>query len=282
MKNLMTEISKTGIVPVVVLENADKAADVAGALRMGGVNCAEVTFRTDAAAESIKNMLRAYPDMMIGAGTVLTVAQVDQAVAAGAEFIVTPGYNPAVVSYCIEKNIPVIPGCMDTNAVEMALEKGLDTVKFFPAEPAGGLKMLKALAGPYVRLKFMPTGGINENNIAQYMAFDRVAACGGSWMVSPSLVREEKYGEITRLTKKAVMAMLDFKVREITEDENGEAALVLGCSSVFRAMYYLEKRGFHFKAETAVYQDGRAVSVYFEEKFGGYEVCLTGPEGDGR
>lgn len=204
MNELLNEISKIGIVPVVVLEDADKAGDVAKALQKGGINCAEVTFRTAAAEESIKNIAHKCPDMLLGAGTVLSTEQVDRAVAAGAKFIVTPGYNPSVVDYCISKNIPVVPGCMDTNAIEMALEAGLDTVKFFPAEAAGGLKMMKALSGPYTNLKFIPTGGINKDNLCDYLAFKKIIACGGSWMVKGDLIKAGEFEKIKEMTAEAV------------------------------------------------------------------------------
>ena len=145
----------------------------------------------------------------------LTCQQVDRAVAAGAKFIVTPGYNPRVVNYCIEKNLPVVPGCMDTASIERALEAGLDTVKFFPAEAAGGLPMLKALSGPYGNLKFMPTGGVNEKNLTEYLSFSKVVACGGSWMVKPALIKENRFEEITQLTRDAVGKMLDFEVMHV-------------------------------------------------------------------
>lgn len=229
MSELLNEISKIGIVPVVVLEDADKAADVARALQKGGINCAEVTFRTAAAEQSIKNIAEACPDMLLGAGTVLSTEQVDRAVAAGAKFIVTPGYNPSVVDYCVSKNIPIVPGCMDTNAIEMALEAGLDTVKFFPAEAAGGLKMMKALAGPYTNLKFIPTGGINKDNLCEYLAFRKIIACGGSWMVKGDLVNNDRFDEIERITAEAVQKMLNFRVVHIginNDDEESARAQV--------------------------------------------------------
>ena len=212
MNELLNKISKIGIVPVVVLDDADKAVSVANALQKGGIDCAEVTFRTAAAEEAIQNIARECPDMLLGAGTVLTTAQVDAAVRAGAQFIVTPGYNPDVVNYCVSKEIPIVPGCMDTNAIEMALAAGLDTVKFFPAEQAGGVKMLKALAGPYVNLHFMPTGGINKDNLTEYLAFKKVVACGGSWMVKKDLIENDDYDGIADLAQEAVMRMLDFRV----------------------------------------------------------------------
>ena len=222
MNELLKNISKIGIVPVIVLNDASKAAKVAKALLDGGIDCAEVTFRTDAAEESIRNISAAYPDMLLGAGTVLTVEQVDRAVAAGAKFIVTPGYNPEVVNYCVEKGVPVVPGCMDTNAIEMALAAGLDTVKFFPAEQAGGVKMLKALAGPYVNIHFMPTGGVNKDNLLEYLSFDKVVECGGSWMVKKDLIENERFDEITKLAKEAVMAMLNFRVVHVGINNDSE------------------------------------------------------------
>ncbi len=208
MNTILEEISRIGIVPVVVLDDAEKAVPTAKALRAGGINCAEVTFRTAAAEAAIKNITAALPDMLVGAGTVLTTEQADRAAAAGARFIVTPGYNPKVVDRCIAKGIPIVPGCMDTHAIELAIEAGLDTVKFFPAEAAGGLPMMKALAGPYTGLKFMPTGGINADNLTEYLSFKKVIACGGSWMVKSALIEEERYDEITRRTKEAV-ALVD-------------------------------------------------------------------------
>lgn len=233
MQKILNEISKRGIVPVLVLNDAEKAVPVAEALFRGGLDCAEITFRTAAAEDSIRKICNTYPDMLVGAGTVLSIEQVDKAVAAGAKFIVTPGYNPAVVNYCCEKNIPIIPGCMDTNAIEMALETGLNTVKFFPAEQAGGVKMMKALSGPYVNLHFMPTGGINRENLRSYLAFDKVVACGGSWMVKKDFIANEQFDEIANLAREAVMTMLDFRVVHVginnDSEEEAEAQVMRLC-----------------------------------------------------
>lgn len=204
MHEVLEQIQKLGIVPVVVLNDAKDAEPLAQALCDGGLPCAEVTFRTVAAEESIRIMAEKFPQMLIGAGTVLTTEQVDRAVAAGAKFIVSPGLNPRIVKYCVEKGILITPGCCNPSDIEQALENGLEVVKFFPAEPAGGLKMIKAIAAPYVGLKFMPTGGINAANVKDYLAYDRIVACGGSWMVKGSLVDEGNFEEITRLTKEAV------------------------------------------------------------------------------
>ena len=164
MSTIIEQFKKIGIIPVVVLDDAKDALPLGKALCEGGLPCAEVTFRTAAAEETIRIMSSEFPDMLVGAGTVLTTEQVDRAVAAGAKFIVSPGFNPKVVKYCQEKNIPITPGIQTPTEIEAALELGLTTVKFFPAEPAGGLKMIKAIAAPYVNVSFMPTGGISESN----------------------------------------------------------------------------------------------------------------------
>lgn len=204
MNEVLAKIQEIGIVPVVVLNDAKDAAPLAKALCEGGLPCAEVTFRTDAAEESIRIMSEQFPDMLVGAGTVLTTEQVDRAVAAGAKFIVSPGLNPRIVKYCVEKGILITPGCCNPSDVEQALENGLKVVKFFPAEPAGGLKMIKAMAAPYVGVKFMPTGGINQNNVRDYLAYDRIIACGGSWMVKGDLIDAGDFEKIKELTKEAV------------------------------------------------------------------------------
>ncbi len=203
MNKVLEEIQKIGIVPVVVLDDAKDAEPLAKALCEGGLPCAEVTFRTEAAEESIRIISQKYPEMLVGAGTVLTIEQVDRAVAAGAKFIVSPGLNPKIVKYCLDKNIPVAPGTQTPSEMEQALEMGLDVVKFFPAEPAGGLSMIKAVAAPYTKLKFMPTGGINLSNVEDYLKYDRILACGGSWMVKGNLVKEGKFDEIQKMTADA-------------------------------------------------------------------------------
>lgn len=204
MNITLKKLEQFGIVPVVVLEDTKDAAPLAKALCDGGLACAEVTFRTGAAEESIRIMTKEFPEMVVGAGTVLTTEQVDRAVNAGAQFIVSPGFNPAVVKYCIEKNIPVTPGVVTPSEMEKAIEMGLEVVKFFPAEPSGGLEMIKAVAAPYTMLKFMPTGGINPKNIVPYLQYEKILACGGSWMVKGNLISEGAFDKITDLTKEAV------------------------------------------------------------------------------
>lgn len=204
MNTITEQLGRYGIVPVVVLNDAGKALSLAKALCNGGLPCAEVTFRTDAAEESIRLMSREFPDMLIGAGTVLSTEQADRAIAAGAKFIVSPGLNPKVVTHCQKKNIPIIPGVVTPSEMEQAMELGLKIVKFFPAEPSGGLAMIKAVAAPYTMLKFMPTGGINAKNVRDYLAYDKILACGGSWMVKGSLIDEDRFDEIEAMCREAV------------------------------------------------------------------------------
>ena len=203
MKSIEERFAELKVVPVVVLNDVKDAAPLAKALVEGGLPCAEVTFRTDAAAESIRIMTEAYPDMLVGAGTVLTTEQVDKAVEAGAKFIVSPGFDPEIVDYCIEKNIPVFPGCATPSEVAQAVKRGLKVVKFFPAEQAGGLAMIKAMAAPYNMLKFMPTGGINTKNLKEYLACDKILCCGGSWMVKGDMVEAGEFDKIKKLTEEA-------------------------------------------------------------------------------
>ncbi len=203
MNDTLVQIGKTGIVPVVVLNNASDAEPLAEALINGGLPCAEVTFRTEAAEDSIKLMSKKFPEMFVGAGTVLTTEQVDRAIGAGAKFIVSPGFNPKVVEYCLKNNYPITPGIMTPTELEMALGFGLDVVKFFPAENAGGLKMIKAMSAPYTMMKFMPTGGINAANVGDYLACDKILACGGSWMVKGDLIKGGNFAEIEKLTAEA-------------------------------------------------------------------------------
>ncbi|MBQ2115474.1 MAG: bifunctional 4-hydroxy-2-oxoglutarate aldolase/2-dehydro-3-deoxy-phosphogluconate aldolase [Lachnospiraceae bacterium] len=203
MNEVLEQFKKIGIIPVVVLDDAKDAEPLGRALMEGGLPCAEVTFRTAAAEEAIRIMSEKFPDMLVGAGTVLTTEQVDRAVAAGAKFIVSPGINPKVVDYCVKKNIPITPGTCNPSNVETALEFGLDVVKFFPAEAAGGLNYIKAIAAPYTGVQFMPTGGINAENVKDYLKYDRIIACGGSWMVKGDLIKNGNFDKIKELTAEA-------------------------------------------------------------------------------
>ena len=204
MNEILQKMHEIGIIPVVVLNDAKDAEPLGKALLNGGLPCAEVTFRTDAAEESIRIMSEKFPDLLVGAGTVLTTEQVDRAVAAGAKFIVSPGLNPKVVQYCLDKNVPITPGVVTPGEIEKAIELGLEVVKFFPAEPSGGLPMINAVGAAYTTMKFMPTGGISAKNVTDYLKSSKIHACGGSWMVKDTLIREGNFKEITRLTAEAV------------------------------------------------------------------------------
>jgi len=203
MDDIMRKLKAIGIIPVVVLEDANDALPLAEALCKGGLPCAEVTFRTPAAEEAIRLITKAYPDMLVGAGTVLATEQADRAIEAGAKFVVSPGFNPKVTEHVLKRGVPMTPGVCTPTEIEAAMQFGLDVLKFFPAEPSGGLKMIKALAAPYVGLSFMPTGGIDAGNVRDYLKYDRIVACGGSWMVKSELVREKKFDEIEKLVREA-------------------------------------------------------------------------------
>ncbi len=212
IEEMVEQFGNIGIVPVIKLDKVENAEKLAKALRDGGINCAEVTFRAKGADEVISRMVKAYPDMMVGAGTVLTCEQADAAYAAGAKFCVAPGFNPKVAKHCLDKGIPFAPGLSSGSEIEQAIELGFDFVKFFPAEQAGGLAYIKSLCGPYTSMRFMPTGGVNADNLNTYLAFNKIVCCGGSWIVPSKALAEENWAEITRLCKEAVDRMLGFEL----------------------------------------------------------------------
>jgi 2-dehydro-3-deoxyphosphogluconate aldolase/(4S)-4-hydroxy-2-oxoglutarate aldolase len=204
MDLVLDKIKEMGVVPVVAIENAADAPRLGAALSAGGLPCAEITFRTAAAPEAIRLMAAERHDVLVGAGTVLTVAQAKTAVANGAKFIVTPGFDDAVVDWCLANAVPITPGVMTPTEINLALNKGLRVLKFFPAEAAGGLKTLKAIGGPYGDVKFIPTGGISPDNLGAYLSLSSVVACGGSWLVKKQLIASGDFNAITRLTQEAV------------------------------------------------------------------------------
>lgn len=204
MDSIYTRMEQVKLVPVVKIEEEKDALPLARALREGGLPCMEITFRTGCAQQALRAITQAFPDMLVGAGTVLSPAQARQAAEAGAAFIVSPGLNPEVVGWCVEHQVPVLPGCATPSDVERAIGFGLSVVKFFPAENAGGLPMIRALGAPYGQMRFMPTGGINEKNLREYLADPRVLACGGSWMVKPDLIRAGRFDAIAEICRRAV------------------------------------------------------------------------------
>ena len=239
MNDVVKQLSLIGIVPVIKIDDPKDAAPLAKALIDGGLPCAEVTFRTACAKEAISIIAKEYPEMIVGAGTVLTKTQVDDAIEAGAKFIVSPGFNPEIVKYCQSKGCPIVPGINNPSGIEAALELGLDTVKFFPAEQSGGLAMIKAMSAPYGGVKFMPTGGVNPANVNDYLAFNKIVCCGGSWMVKPEMIAAGDFDGITKLVREAVDTMLGLKFRHIginpCNDTSANAAATLNTYFSFDA-----------------------------------------------
>ncbi len=308
-------LSKLGIIPVVKIDDAKNAKPLAKALIDGGLPVAEVTFRTSAAPDAIKTISDAFPEMLVGAGTVLSVEQAQKAVNCGAKFIVSPGFNAKVVKWCIDNNIPVFPGCTTPTEVEAALEMGLDTVKFFPAGESGGLPKIKALCAPYTTVKFIPTGGVDLKNLNEYLSFPRIAACGGSFMVKADYINNGEWDKITEITKSAVQLMLGFELAHIgINTENADEAMKAakffekifgftvkeGNSSVFASTYieamkspYLGKNG-HIAIRTnslerAMYYlgdifdestlktnaKGQKTAIYLKEEIAGFAVHIV-------
>ena len=282
--SVIDEIYNIGIVPVIALDDAKDAEPLARALCNGGLPCAEVTFRTAAAEESIRIMAQKFPEMLVGAGTVLTTEQVDRAVNAGAKFIVSPGLNPVVVKYCVDKNIPIVPGTANPSDVEAALSLGLEVVKFFPAEQAGGINYIKAMSAPYTKVRFMPTGGVNADNLKSYLDFNKIVACGGTWMCKKDLVTEGRFDEIERLTRQAVVNMLGFEIRHVginmaSEEEAVQVADAFSCfgfaskmgnSSIFAgtAVEVMKKGGRGTKGHIAIGTNYMDRAVWHLERMG--------------
>lgn len=204
------KIKQLKIVPILTIHKLKDVIPVVQALINGGLPVAEVTFRTDVAAEAIKIASREFPGLLLGAGTILTPAQVDEAYSSGAKFMVTPGFNPRVVDYCLKRNIPIIPGLNTPTQIEQALERGIDHVKFFPAEASGGLSFINAIGGPYGTVRFMATGGINNTNLKHYLSNPFIFACGGSWMVKKELINEGRFDDIAQVVKNTIEAIQDF------------------------------------------------------------------------
>jgi len=243
VNKILEKIGELGIVPVVKIEKAENALTLGKALIDGDLPIAEITFRTSAAEESIKSLTKELPTLLVGAGTVLTIEQVKEAVSAGAQFIVSPGFNSKVVDYCLENNIPVTPGINNPTQIEMALERGIEVVKFFPAEASGGLPLLESMSAPYTGIKFIPTGGINLNNLTSYLSNNKVHACGGSWMVKPELISSGNFDEITRLTKEAVSIMLGFEFAHLGINEENKDKALNSANQLSNLFYFPIKEG---------------------------------------
>ena len=263
MNQIIEQISHIGIVPVIAIDEAEKAVPLARALVAGGLPAAEVTFRTAAGEEAIRRIATEVPEMLVGAGTVLTTGQADRAIAAGAQFIVSPGFNPAVTRYVIDRGVLMMPGTASPGEMEQAMSMGLDVVKFFPAEQNGGVAKLKALAGPYTNLRWMPTGGVNTKNLMDYLSFDKIVACGGTWMVKKDLIEAENWDEIERLTREAVNTMLGFEVKHIgINTENAEEAMK--AAKLFELMFGFDVA----EGNSSIFCGSRAIEIMKKQYLG--------------
>jgi len=264
VNKILEKIGELGIIPVVKIEKAEDALPLGRALLDGALPITEITFRTPAAEESIKTLTRRLPNFLVGAGTVLTVKQVKKAVSAGAKFIVTPGFNPKVVDYCIENSIPVTPGINNPTQIEMALERGIEVVKYFPAEASGGLPLLESMSSPYSGIKFIPTGGISQDNLCSYLSNNKVLACGGSWMVNADLISSGNFAEITRLTKEAISTMLGFEFAHLGINEESKDR-ALNSANLLSRLFYLS-----VKEETNSFFAGSYFEVIKRQYLGKY------------
>lgn len=258
------QLERLGMVPVVVIEDATKATELAHALVAGGLPCAEVTFRTSAAKDAIMAMRRAEPNMLLGAGTILNTKQAQDAIDGGAQFIVSPGINRDVVKFCKQQGVSIIPGCATPTNIELALEFGLDVVKFFPAEQMGGLAVLKAMSAPYGNVQFMPTGGISAQNMESYLKEKRVLACGGSFMVKKELIDRGDFATITRLTQKVVEQILSIQI--VGKETGADASYIVATTpSLVRAEFHLQNKGFF-----TYFENGSLFCSYNKDK----EPCM--------
>ncbi|MDR1253269.1 MAG: bifunctional 4-hydroxy-2-oxoglutarate aldolase/2-dehydro-3-deoxy-phosphogluconate aldolase [Treponema sp.] len=315
MQKILADIGKIGIVPVIKIDDPEKAVPLARALKTGGIPVAEITFRTAQGEAAIRRISREVPDIILGAGTVLSTEQVDRALDSGAQFIVSPGFNSRVVGHALKKGIPVIPGCSSPSDIEQALEAELEVVKFFPAEQAGGIEYIKAVSAPYSSVRFIPTGGINANNLAKYTAFNKILACGGSWMAASDLINAGNFEKITALCKEAMLNMLGFSVVHLgvnTEDAEKAANcfcalfgfplrettnsvfagdfieimrqaglgsrghIAMGTNSVIKAASWLERQGIALDTDSIKKDSGGNMTfVYLKEEIAGFAVHLV-------
>ena len=311
--DMFKTIYELGIIPVVAIDDADKAVPLAKALSEGGLPAAEITFRTAAAEESIRRIVAECPDVLVGAGTVLTKEQADRAVAAGAKFIVTPGFNPEMIAYIKSLGIPMMPGAATPGEMEQAMSMGLTNIKFFPAEANGGVNKLKALAGPYQAAKWMPTGGVNAKNLNDYLSFDRIIACGGTWLATGADIAEGNWEGITKKCKEAVKTMLGFELRKVCiygdsanaeknakfvaslfgfdctetecgvqagcvcfgkEESDAKGCIVINTLNGNRAMAYLKRMGAEIDPDIRYDKKGNVSCFGLKDTVAGFEICI--------
>lgn len=311
--DMFKTIYELGIIPVVAIDDADKAVPLAKALSEGGLPAAEITFRTAAAEESIRRITAECPDVLVGAGTVLTKEQADRAVAAGAKFIVTPGFNPEMVAYIKSLGIPMMPGAATPGEMEQAMSMGLTNIKFFPAEANGGVAKLKALAGPYQAAKWMPTGGVNAKNLNDYLSFDRIIACGGTWLATGADIAENNWDGITKKCKEAIKVMLGFELKKVCiygdsanaeknakfvaslfgfectetqcgvqagcvcfgkEESDAKGCIVINTNNGNRAMAYLKRMGAEIDPDIWYDKKGNVSCFGLKDTVAGFEICI--------
>jgi 2-dehydro-3-deoxyphosphogluconate aldolase/(4S)-4-hydroxy-2-oxoglutarate aldolase len=241
LNNIFNKIGELGIVPVVKVDRVEDSVPLGEALISGDLPIAEITFRTSVAETAIKILNDELPEILVGAGTVLTIEQAQKAMGAGAKFIVSPGFNSKIVDFCLENDILVIPGINSPTQIEMALEKDLKVVKFFPAEASGGLSLLKALSGPFSDIKFIPTGGIDQTNLLSYLSHPQVLACGGSWMVKPDFLSSGNFARITEITREAVSSMLGFQLAHLGINEESIDKAINSANKLSDAFYFATK-----------------------------------------
>lgn len=273
MKKVLEEMYSSAVIPVVAIDNSDDAKELGEAFLAAGIKVIEITFRTAAGEDAIRKLSESGLDVCTGAGTVLSVEMAEKAVKAGARFLVSPGFDEEVVGWAVEHEIPIFPGVTSPSEVARAQKFGLDVVKFFPAEAAGGVKMLKALKGPYADMKFIPTGGISAQNIGSYMELSNVVACGGSWICPSKLIREHQFEEITRLSKEAVRNIHDISLLHLGINEQNKH-IVLGVRNIDRAMAYFKSIGYSFDEENMPMDEKGIIAAYFEGEFGGFAIHL--------
>jgi 2-dehydro-3-deoxyphosphogluconate aldolase / (4S)-4-hydroxy-2-oxoglutarate aldolase len=307
MSDIMKTLENFGIIPIVKIDEMDNAIPLADALIKGNLPLIEITFRTKIAADVIKLIHDKFPGMLIGAGTVLDIDQVKRAVEAGSEFIVTPGFNPKVVGYCRENNIPIVPGVNSPTQIEAALELGVKIVKFFPAEASGGIEFIKAVSAPFEQIKFVATGGINLENLNSYLSTKSVIACGGSWMVKPDVISAKNFAEVTRSASESINRILGFQIQSVGINEDNDSVknentdffsgikinnqsgikfftdkgsskkglMEISTININRALFYLEKQGMKPKKETIVEEKGKITSFVLEKNASGFEVRIV-------
>lgn len=280
MNDLLKKVYDLGIIPVVAIDDAQKAVPLAKALAKGGLPAAEITFRTEAAEEAIRLIAKECPDVLIGAGTVLTKEQADRAIAAGAQFIVSPGFNPEMVKYVLSKGCPMLPGTATPGEMEQAMSLGLDAVKFFPAEQNGGIAKLKAVAGPYKNLRWMPTGGVTTKNLNDYLSFGQILACGGTWIAKGDVIEAEKWDVIENNCREAVETMLGFSFDVNTGCIKGNASfggetVTVSTLTAPRAYAYFGRMGVKVNEDSVVTdKKGNISSFALENKIGNLTVVI--------